>query len=533
MAGRMQAAAEQGQFLVIPSSPANSRQAGADRSQRWFWGLLAGILLLSYPLFLHHLGQRDMWSSHEGRAAQNAARMLEDGDWWLPRLFDGRVEMQKPPLYYWLVALVGWGQGEVDGTAVRLPAALGAMGCLLLVFLAFAQQVRIWAGAWAALILATIVRFTWLARVGRIDMLLTCAVTLTLLGYWMGHQSERQGMRVRGWCWRGCGFLGMAAALLLKGPIGFVLPAVVVVATLVVETGWLRRQTLRDWGRSVQSAWWGMPLVLALVLPWFVYANDATEGAFFREFVLRHNWQRGLGGDEQLDSHDHPAWYYLVQWPLDAMPWSLLLVAIGVVAWRRRLWPSDSLAQWGLLWFLSMFVFLSLMRYKRPEYLLPALPGLALFMGGWMQELGSNCSAQCLKWLRLCSFLGIGLYAVGWLFYVDHVLPQQESRREWHRFAKAVREWAPSPRMVILFRVDAHALNFHLGRPTERLWEWENLDVWAVQPEPVYVIMPEEWARVWERHMEAGQLYPVITTSQIAGEQHERPLTLFRTQPLE
>src|SRR4051812_40298817 len=81
------------------------------------------LLLLCYPLFFHKLGDRDLTSSHEARAAQHAQMMLDTGDWLLPRLFDKRVELQKPPLYYWCgAALGGVNGGRVDALCVRLPA---------------------------------------------------------------------------------------------------------------------------------------------------------------------------------------------------------------------------------------------------------------------------------------------------------------------------------------------------------------------------------------------------------------------------
>ena len=66
------------------------------------------LLLLAYAglLCFYGLGDRDLTSSHEARAGQNAQTILRDGDWLLPRLFDRHLELQKPPLYYWLVALI-------------------------------------------------------------------------------------------------------------------------------------------------------------------------------------------------------------------------------------------------------------------------------------------------------------------------------------------------------------------------------------------------------------------------------------------
>ena len=86
--------------------------------------------------FFLHLGDRDLASSHEARAAQNAQRILDTGEWALPRLYDGHVEMQKPPLFYWIVALLGaLNGGTVDAWCVRLPAALAACGCVFLLLL--------------------------------------------------------------------------------------------------------------------------------------------------------------------------------------------------------------------------------------------------------------------------------------------------------------------------------------------------------------------------------------------------------------
>src|SRR5436190_4189190 len=82
------------------------------------------LLVLCGLLFLRGIASRELWASHEARAAQNAQRMLDDGDWMLLRLYDGQRDMQKPPGFYWMVALTGLLRGGVDSCAVRLPAAI-------------------------------------------------------------------------------------------------------------------------------------------------------------------------------------------------------------------------------------------------------------------------------------------------------------------------------------------------------------------------------------------------------------------------
>src|SRR5438445_761724 len=131
------------------------------------YSIFLSILLmtaLAFFLFFYHLGERDLWSSHEGRAAQDAETMLEDGNWGLPRLFDRKyVDLQKPPLYYWLVASVAFSRGQpVDAWAVRLPSALAATGCVFLLYWFGIHRGRWRAALLAALVLATAVHFTWL-----------------------------------------------------------------------------------------------------------------------------------------------------------------------------------------------------------------------------------------------------------------------------------------------------------------------------------------------------------------------------------
>src|SRR5205085_8904088 len=99
--------------------------------------ILCSMILCGFAglLFLPGLGDRDLTSSHEARAAQNAQMILDEGHWLVPRLFDRHLELQKPPLYYWLVAAIGWLRGgHVDASAVRLPAALSALACVLFLF---------------------------------------------------------------------------------------------------------------------------------------------------------------------------------------------------------------------------------------------------------------------------------------------------------------------------------------------------------------------------------------------------------------
>src|SRR5262249_28117066 len=143
----------------------------------------------------------------------------------LPRLHDGRPELQKPPLYYALVAALGRLRGGVDALAVRLPAALAALATVALLLVAGWYVGRPVVALLAARILATTMLFVWLARLGRIDMPLTLTTTLAAgaAGLALYHPAQRLRLLL-------VAYLAAAAGVLLKGPIGLVLPASVIAA---------------------------------------------------------------------------------------------------------------------------------------------------------------------------------------------------------------------------------------------------------------------------------------------------------------
>jgi len=464
-----------------------------------------------------------LWSSHEGRAAQDAETILEDGYWGLPRLFDRKyVDLQKPPLYYWMVAGIAALKGmTVDTWAVRLPSALSAFGCVILVFWFGVHRSRFSTGLAGALMLATAVHFTWLARIGRIDMPLTFAISLTLICFYLGRMEKSR-------YWFLLGYLGLAVAVLLKGPIGLVLPGVAFAAWLLVEAELPAPWQWRSWLSLCHrfGLWWGFPLILTIAGPWFFWAASQTDGALEKS-LWYHNVVRAIGGTEGMRAR--PAIFYIPRFAVDFLPWSPL-VLIGVwYMFRHEHWGEDPEARFGVLWLVSMMAVLSCVGFKRADYLLPAYPGAAVFLG----SLGERWLLAVRHPVRPAGAFATVVTAclVGWCIHVEWTLPRTEAEREDRSFAAAIRLCAPAPDPVIFFRVEEHSLAFHVGRPLDTLLEWENLDFWAGQPRPFYVVMAPETVREWPDHLHRGFLEVVTSNIELAGGKHDHPLILLRTHP--
>jgi hypothetical protein len=261
-------------------------------------------------------------------------------------------------------------------------------------------------------------------------------------------------------------------------------------------------------------------------LPWFLWADAQTDGRLVEVFFWKHNVERGLGGGTLAA---HPWWFYGPRFAFDFLPWSVFLPAAGWLCVRRGWWHQDPEMRFGFAWWLAVLFVLSCARFKRADYLLPAYPGAALFLGA----VAERCYRE-MQGRRLLAF-GFGTLlaacVLGWLVYAGDILPDRGEGREVRYLAAEIRRRAPAPQLVLFFRTEAHALAFHVGRPIDTLLEWENLDIWAARPETYYVVMPAEYAGCWHDRLKRGRLEEVLRSTVLAGSTHRDPLVLLRTCP--
>jgi 4-amino-4-deoxy-L-arabinose transferase-like glycosyltransferase len=502
--------------MPAPDQPTKSRQLVAITA-------LAVIAVCSV-LFLYRLADRDLWSSHEGRAAMDSQTLLDQGANGLPRLFDGQPELQKPPLYYWLVAGLAWLHGsQVDEWDVRLPAALSALACTAAVFVLLGLRRRPWAGLIAAMILATAIHFVWLARIGRIDMPLTLAVTAAAGSWYLAQRRHRHGRSNRAFLL--AGYLAVAVGVLLKGPIGALLPVSIWLAHLLLAGYRLPGHWLSA-ARQLGLIWGG-PLVLLLTVPYYWRLHSATVGEFTRVFFWHHNFGRGLGG---TGLRSNPWWFYVPQFGVDFLPWSVLLPLAIWWCWRRRWLARDSDARFGLAWLLGVFLFLSCSRFKRADYLLPAYPGAALFLGCVLRRQIRALRNRSRLFLQVLIPVVALLVSIGWVGRVQWMLPGQESYRDYRAFARIIRERAPAPQAVVFFQTEAHALAFHVGRPQQVLVQWEELLERLDLGRGAYIILRPELVAQCHKHLVGFRVEELSRSTNLSGGQHERPLVLLRVE---
>ena len=252
----------------------------------------------------------------------------------------------------------------------------------------------------------------------------------------------------------------------------------------------------------------------------------------FEVFSWYHNVERGLGGAEALASH--PWWFYGPRIFVDLLPWSLLIPVAIFVFLRRRDLREDDGAYLGLIWFAAIFVFLSCMRFKRADYLLPAYPGMAIFLATVIERCWQTRTATADgvavpdRWRRIFA-VGLGalmfVYAGGWLTYQSIAAERSQPYRA---MAAEIRRQTQGP--VIFFRAESHVLAYHVGRPVGTILEWENLEVWSRKPSVVYYVMPEACAEEARERFPTGTLQEVCRLTQFAPGPQERPLVVLHSR---
>lgn len=322
----------------------------------------------------------DFWAPDEPRYGQVAEelRSLRHGAAGLVLLhLNDEPYTQKPPLYFWLAAAMGAPLGHVGEVAARLPSALAGIA-LLALMLGFGSRML---GARSALLGAALLltgfEFADNARRVQLDVLLTLLQTLGLAAFWridrgIGSRSLNQALLH--------GALGLA--VLTKGPVGFLVPMLVIIAFLL----WERRLPAL---RSV-FPWWGPLLSIAPGLAWISAAVALAPPTFFDVAVLDNLFGRFFAGT----AHARPVYYYLERFPLNFLPWFLLVPAVWVAGRREIFSPGadpEAHRAWRFLlaWIGATILFFSLSAGKRGIYMLPCHPAAALLVADavWRQAL--------------------------------------------------------------------------------------------------------------------------------------------------
>jgi 4-amino-4-deoxy-L-arabinose transferase-like glycosyltransferase len=343
---------------------------------------LVGLALLCWLSFVNGLGSLGLLDKTEALFVEVGHQMLLRNDWITP-WWNGERFFDYPVWGYWMVAL-SFRLFGATAWAARLPVALAASAVVVASFglmvhwgsAAERSRDRLGRAAVAAGVLATSPGWIGWGRTSTTDMFLASAISLSLLSFLLAHHAgPRRGLAA-------AGRLGVAlfagVAVLAKGPVGVILP-LMVVGTYLLLTGELRRWA-HPWRLLAMLA-----LFLAVCLPWYAAAARVNGAAFLGGFLAFSNVQRFT---QVIYDHPGPPWFYLPWVVILLFPWSLYLP--GAMAklqfWRWSAWrsaatersPQLPVGLFLLIWLLVPLLFFSIAATKLPGYILPIVPAGAL-----------------------------------------------------------------------------------------------------------------------------------------------------------
>lgn len=382
-------------MTIDPSdNPAKAESQGAIRLSQGA-GETVLLLLLAGVLFFIRLGSLPLMEPDEGRNAEVAREMLVTHDWITPH-FNTLTYLDKPAVFFWMVA----GSFRVFGVsewAARLPSVLMGIGCVLLIAFLARRMFGGSTGLLAGLAFATSPLAFIFARWVIFDMTLAFLATVSMVAYWLAEECDFKRAR-----YDVLMFAGLGVATITKGPVGFLLPLLSLLAY----------QALRGRWRDLKRLRWllGIVVFLAVALPWFLTVSIRNPG--FPHYAL---WEESLQRFASNRIHRGGGiFYYLPVFLGGFFPWSLFILFFGLAnlgKWRQIREDVNRPYAFLLAWIGVVFVFFSISHSKLPGYFLPAVVPLSILTARAWERIAAVPDGVAPSWMRggFWALMGLGL----------------------------------------------------------------------------------------------------------------------------
>lgn len=347
----------------------------------WFVAALAALVIGN--------GGLPVTDPVESNYALTAKEMLAAGNWHSPQIY-GAYWYDKPILTYWLLE-AAFALGGLNETAARFPAALaGAFTVVLTGQLAWSWTGRRAVGWYAAGFLLTAFAFQPISRSIITDAPLLLWTVMTMGAAYRGIMQDSRR-------WMVVSYAAAGLACLTKGPVGLVLPGLILLVWTMWHTG------ARRWRRLFDPV--GILAWCAVTLPWYAAMYMLHGSDFLMGFIGLHNITRATVSE-------HPAqnvwYYYLLVLPLSVFPWTPLALREWWLVRRLRT-PWVTLAG---AWILTTLVFYTLMQTKYITYAYVAVVPLVILAAAGWERIARESSRRTYAWLTVPVLLLLLLWVV-------------------------------------------------------------------------------------------------------------------------
>ena len=368
----------------------------------------AAVLLLAALLLFGRLSSFPLTDRDEGEYAASCSEMIKRGEYVVPYL-NGRPYLEKPILFFWIVACSFTVFGENEFGA-RLPSAVAAF-CLLWFMMVFTNHYlkEKTTGLLSVLILLSSPLFMLIARACLTDMILSLFVWLSLVLFYAFMQDGHKLVKLSlSWLFLSLGFL-------TKGPVAIAMcvPVFLIYSFLKQDFSWLRPRMVLV----------GIVIFLTVNLPWYLSIYLRQGHAFIETFFVTQNIERFT---TTLLGHGGGPFFYLAVLLIGMFPISgfiPFLIKKGYDSLKARHLGSTtgqgkSLVDFCLLSFCWILLLLSLSATKQINYVVPALPFLAVAMALTLTEDAKGYSPSLLAnltiWLVAACLIMLSVVLLVW-----------------------------------------------------------------------------------------------------------------------
>lgn len=347
------------QWLADLDQWAAARLSWLAERPRW---AMAALVALCLALYLPGIATLPVTDRDEARFAQATKQMVETGN-YIDIRFQEEPRYKKPIGIYWLQSVSVQALSPDDLTqiwAYRVPSLLGIiLGVLLTWWTArpiFGRENALLAAG----LVAAAVTLSLESRIAKSDAVLFATIMAMQGALARLYLVPGTGKRIAALFW-----VAIGAGILIKGPVAPAL-AVLTIGTIAIF------DRDRAWLKGFHPLW-GVPLMLAITLPWFIAIGVTSNWEFYRLAFGEDFLGKLQGGKEK--HWGPPGFYFVVFW---LFFWPASLIAPGGAAlwlWRNR---TDRKALFLLAWVVPFWIALELTPTKLPHYMLPLFPAIAM-----------------------------------------------------------------------------------------------------------------------------------------------------------
>ena len=389
------------------------------KNEKYHLIILAVISIVLFFWNIHVIPLTDGDSAFYAKIAKN---IVETGDWLTMHYGDASTIIDKPPLVMWLTA-ASFRCFGVNEFAVNFWHSLCALITVLVTYKLAKEIFDSKTAFLSSLVLATSAQFFYQARSPLQDIPLTLFVLLSIYAYILFEKRSNIG-----YFYLSSVFVSLA--VLTKGPVGLVLPAIILLAYLAICK---RKLPILLHIISAGS------LFLLITLPWFIVEYKIL-GQRFADIFIGHNLGRyfrpidTVGNEAAKYSGIKPQYdfySYFLQLLIVAAPWSGFAYPAIYYNIKKKVSPLP------VIFALAVLIFFSLsLNYKISRYILPAFPALSIVIGKLISDAHDDPdSAGYYKWsswftlmiilpvILLATFLLYGNYSKIGPYYLPLFIP--------------------------------------------------------------------------------------------------------------